>query len=152
MFTLTADRNDMLTSPPGQGRGWPGVFWRRVAWGFGLGVWTASLLTTYPVVVGNRLLPPEAHFPTAKTLHVGVYFLLAALLPWLRTGRAWCWLLLALLSFHGCATEFLQQWVDERTGSLRDVGFDHLGIALGLAVTWRWWPRPSGRADGPRPA
>jgi VanZ family protein len=37
---------------------------------------------------------------------------------------------------HAFVTEFLQQWVKERTGSLSDVAIDLLGIALGLGV-WK---------------
>jgi VanZ family protein len=37
---------------------------------------------------------------------------------------------------HAFATEYLQQWVKERTGSLSDVAIDLLGVALGLGV-WK---------------
>ena len=51
-------------------------------------------------------------------------------------------LLLAFLSLHAFGTEFLQQFVPERGPSLVDVGIDHVGLAIGLAASWRWWRRP----------
>jgi VanZ family protein len=42
---------------------------------------------------------------------------------------------------HAFVTEFLQQWVKERTGSLSDVAIDLVGVALGLGVwkLYRWF-------------
>ena len=37
---------------------------------------------------------------------------------------------------HAFATEFLQQWVKERTGSLSDVAIDLLGVVLGFGM-WK---------------
>jgi VanZ family protein len=37
---------------------------------------------------------------------------------------------------HAFVTEFLQQWVKERTGSLSDVAIDLLGVALGFGL-WK---------------
>ena len=115
-------------------------------WGVCLAVWTAALLTTYPVQVSKEVLPPQWGFPAAKTLHVSAYAFLTALAAWLPARR--CWPLLVLLSLHGCATEFFQQWVPGRHGSFMDVGWDHLGIALGLALTWKWWRRGVARLGG----
>jgi VanZ family protein len=114
---------------------------RRLAlWGLAAALWTVALLTTFPAHVSQEVLPPAAGFTAAKTLHVAAYAFLTATVPWLGLGR-WRWGLLAFLSLHAGATEFLQQWVPLRTGSLTDVGIDHLGIALGLACTWRAWRR-----------
>jgi hypothetical protein len=55
-------------------------------------------------------------------------------------------LFVAFLSLHGIVTECLQPYVG-RGGALADVGLDHLGIALGLAIGWRWW-RDQGPARG----
>jgi VanZ family protein len=49
------------------------------------------------------------------------------------------------LSLHAVATEALQNLVPTRSGSLRDVGLDHLGILIGAAVS-RW------RRRAPAPA
>jgi VanZ family protein len=115
------------------------VSWRLLAWLLCLAVWTFALLTTYPAKVHLEVLPTGLQFPTAKCLHVSAYALLTALvsgLP-LRTGRRWA--LVAVLSLHAFTTEFLQRFVELRHGTLRDVGIDHLGIALGLVLIWKWW-------------
>jgi VanZ family protein len=108
-------------------------------WCVCVGVWTAALLTTYPVEVSRRVLPSDFQFPTAKVLHVGAYAFLTVLAARLPVrGRA-RWLFVAFLSLHGFATEYLQTFIKGRSGSLRDVALDHLGIALGLVLGWRWW-------------
>ncbi len=113
---------------------------RRLAlWLLCLGAWTAALLTPHPARASRQVLSPATGYPAAKTLHVAAYACLAGVIPWLglRGGRRW-WLV-ALLSLHAAATELFQRWVPERTGSLTDVGIDHLGILLGLLCTWTAW-------------
>ena len=116
---------------------WPGWLW--AVWVLYLVVWTAALLRPEPARVNTEVLPERAQFPAAKALHVGSYALLAALACWLpvRPGRRW--LLFAVLSFHAFGTEFLQRFVELRTGSLTDVGIDHAGLAVGLLAAW--WAR-----------
>ena len=111
-------------------------------------LWTAALLRPEPARVNTEVLPGPAQFPAAKALHVGSYALLAALACWLpvRPGRRW--LLVAVLSLHAFGTEFLQLFVELRTGSLTDVAIDHAGMAVGLLAAWcvgparvfRKWP------------
>jgi VanZ family protein len=114
------------------------VSWRFLAWLLGLAVWSAALLTTYPAKVSSEVLPWGMQFPTAKCLHVSAYGLLTAFISFLPLGTGRRCALVALLSLHAFTTEFLQQFVELRHGSLTDVGIDHLGIALGLAFTWKW--------------
>jgi VanZ family protein len=126
------------------GRRGPGWLW--AVWVLYLVVWTAALLRPEPARVNTEVLPEQAQFPAAKALHVGSYALLAALACWLplRPGRRW--LLFAALSLHAFGTEFLQRFVELRTGSLTDVGLDHVGLAVGLFVGWRLgaaWKRPA---------
>ena len=111
--------------------------WLWAVWVLYLVVWTTALLRPEPARVNEEVLPKPAQFPAAKALHVGSYALLAALACWLpvRPGRRW--LLLAALSLHAFGTEFLQRFVELRTGCLSDVGIDHAGMALGLLVAWR---------------
>ncbi len=113
-----------------------GPRWLWAVWVLYLVVWTAALLRPEPARVNTEVLPEQAQFPAAKALHVGSYALLAALASWLpvRPGRRW--LLFALLSLHAFGTEFLQRFVELRTGSLSDVGIDHAGLAVGLLVAW----------------
>jgi VanZ family protein len=119
-----------------------GTRWRNLlalgGWWVGVGLWTAALLTTYPVEINKAVLPPEAHFPAAKGLHVTAYAFLTVWASWLPLGR-WRWLLVAFLSLHGAGTEFLQTYVPGRSGQVSDVVIDHVGILLGLAVTWKRW-------------
>jgi VanZ family protein len=127
----------MMGNPTDQA-GPRGLGWRWLAWWVCVAVWTAALLTTYPVKIKEAVLPDVAAFPVAKTLHVCAYAFLTATAAFLHVRGGWRWLLIAFLSFHGCATEYLQNFVG-RDGNLRDVTFDHAGILLGLFVSWRWW-------------
>jgi VanZ family protein len=111
--------------------------WRWLAWWLGLAIWTVALLTPHPNQVGGRrFLPPEVAFVVAKTLHVSVYALLAALVGWLPARPMGRGLLIALLFLHAGATEYGQLFVPGRTGTLRDVGLDSMGVVLGLALSW----------------
>lgn len=123
---------------------------RWLVWGGCVAGWTAALLTTFPAHVHQSLLPRPAQFPTAKLLHVSAYAFLTALAFWPPLCPRRRWLPVAVLSLHGFVTEFLQQWVDERHGSLRDVGLDHAGIALGLLLVWAW-RRTVSSSPGRRP-
>jgi VanZ family protein len=121
---------------PGASAGRRGPAWLWAVWALYLAVWTAALLRPEPARVNTEVLPERAQFPAAKALHVGSYALLAALACWLpvRPGRRW--LLFAALSLHAFGTEYLQRFVELRTGSLTDVGIDHVGIAIGLLAAW----------------
>ncbi len=112
-----------------------------LVWALALVTWTIALLTPDPVQMSHAVLPAEAAFPVAKSLHVLAYACLTALLAWLPVRPRARWALVALLSFHGAITEYLQTFVPGRSGSVRDVLIDHAGIALGLAVSWAWWRR-----------
>jgi VanZ family protein len=112
---------------------------RVVFWGIALALWTAGLLTTYPVQLSQQVLPPAAGFPAAKALHVIAYAGLGGLIPWLGVALRWRWGFLALLSFHAAGTEFFQTFVPLRTGSVADVVIDHAGLLLGAVFTWRGW-------------
>jgi VanZ family protein len=127
------------------GRRGPGWLW--ALWGLYLAAWTAALLRPEPARVNTEVLPPRAQFPAAKALHVGSYALLAALACWppARPGRRW--LVFAALSCHAFATEFLQQFVELRSGSLADVGIDHAGLAVGLLAAW--CASAAGKGRGP---
>jgi VanZ family protein len=113
---------------------------RLALWVLWVAVWTVALLTPWPERASREILPPETGYPASKMLHVAAYAFLTATLPWLGPPGGRRWWLVALLALHGGGTEFLQQWVPDRTGSLTDVGFDLVGIALGLACTWKAWP------------
>ena len=117
--------------------------WRKrivlvLGWWLAVGVWTAGLLTSEPPEIGEELLPLEAYLPVSKLVHVAAYAFLAFCLPWIASRR-WRWALLAFLSLHGAGTEYLQQFVPGRFGQISDVLIDHIGLLLGLALTWKHW-------------
>ncbi len=121
------------------------TFWKRFEW-WGLGfifvLWTVLLLRPEPATFQQEVVAPYWRYPLAKSVHVGFYALLAGwglrLVRENRLGlKPWqAWWPLPLLTVHAAATEFLQTMVKERTGSVPDVGWDHLGIILGGAI-WR---------------
>ena len=111
---------------------------RGLGWWLCVAVWTAALLTTSPVELGKQVTPSGMYFPATKLLHVGVYAFLTVFLSWLPLRR-WRWLLLAFLSLHAAGTEFGQTFVPGRTGTPTDVAIDHLGLLLGLSLTWKRW-------------
>jgi len=118
----------------------PRLAW--TAWALLLAAWTAALLTPHPARFADAALPAAAVFPTAKLLHVSAYAFLALAVAWLALPRWVRWPLLGLVSLQALGTEYLQQFVELRTGSWRDVGLDHLGIFLGLGLTFAWqWGR-----------
>lgn len=111
---------------------------RGLGWCLCLTLWTVALLTIYPAQIGQEITPEALRFPAAKCLHVSAYAFLTGYLQWLSLGR-WRWLLLAFLSLHTVGTEFGQLFVPGRHGQFSDVLIDHIGLALGIALTWRYW-------------
>jgi hypothetical protein len=123
---------------------------RGLGWCLCLLVWTVALLTITPVEVGKTIVPSSLHFTAAKGLHVSAYAFLTAYISWLPVRR-WRWLLLAFLSLHAAGTEFFQQFVPGRYGMASDVAIDHVGMALGLALTWKRWVTRLAHRDYQRP-
>lgn len=104
-----------------------------------LTVWTIGLLIPDPSSSAvEGLGGARSKFLIAKTLHVSAYAFvtfLAGFVVWSRASAGWC---LAFLVSHAFLTEWLQTFVG-RSGSLRDVGLDLLGILIGVAMNWRCW-------------
>lgn len=130
---------------------WPARSLRWAVWWLFTLAWTTALLVP-PSVVGwvfALFFPPppvpvedakyeELKFLVAKSIHVAAFAFWAVLSAWLHLPGSGRWRLLIFLSLHAMATEFLQQFVG-RTGSWQDVGLDHIGVAVGLLLSWRWW-------------
>jgi VanZ family protein len=116
--------------------------WRWAVWWLLVGLWAVALLTPQPVEVEKKILPKEALFSASKGLHIAAYAFLAGSGAWLPAWRGYRWLPIAIMSLHGCGTEFFQQFVPARHGCLEDVGIDHIGIVLGLLLTLARWRRP----------
>jgi VanZ family protein len=125
----------------------PRMAWRWAVWLLFVAVWSTALLVPDPIDIllrhteGVVELSHRTTFLMAKSLHVAAYALAAVLTGWLHTSTRWRWGLLAFWSLHACATEYGQTFVPGRTGSVRDVIIDHIGLAIGLSLSWRWWRR-----------
>src|SRR5262245_51809485 len=114
---------------------WFPVWLRWLLWMvFALG-WTAALLLPHPPHPESLDSFPYGNFLAAKCLHISAYAAWTVLTVSMRQCR---WLL-ALVLFHGVATEFLQSFIPSRTGSVSDVALDWFGVGLGLLLGWRWW-------------
>ncbi len=118
-------------------------------WWLILILWTIGLLRPEPIHLQHQLIPSPLGWIIAKGLHLGVYAVLAffaSLLPGSSSFKLICFIILMV---HAFATEFLQQWVKERTGSLSDVAIDLLGVALGLALRILYcWFTPALQSNG----
>ncbi len=98
-----------------------------------LSVWTWKLLEPSPVPEHlARRLQPEWKFILAKCLHCGGYATLTFLATTLPVSRFWCRCFVLLLALHGAGTEIGQTFIPNRTGTVRDVIIDWIGIALGV--------------------
>ena len=123
-------------------------WWWCVGWSAGLLVWTVLLLLPVSPRAVEAVGGPDHAFAVGKSLHVGVYALLA-----LTAARPWRGVVLVVLLGHAATTEYLQQFTG-RGSSWRDVGLDSLGILLGLLTQWvgrlgrRAWRRRGGRMAG----
>jgi len=104
-----------------------------------LALWTVALLAPVPKESAKRVLGGDDEvFVFGKMVHISIYAFLSILGGSMTLSRPQRWGILGLLSFHGFATEFLQQFV-HRGASWRDVGLDHIGITMGILFGWRWW-------------
>jgi hypothetical protein len=106
-----------------------------------LGIPDAAEPGEWPAGLRGQLLLMLQSFYFSKGLHVTGYAVLTLLSAWLAVSGRRRWLLLAFLSAHAIGTELLQNLEPSRHPSFRDVGLDHLGIALGLVLTWKRWLR-----------
>jgi len=103
--------------------------------------WTTALLATFPLKAKDTIIPGEYFFSTGKAIHVSAYAVFALLtsrMPLTAAGRR---LMLQFVILHAPLTEFLQQFTG-RTPALMDVGFDLLGVGLGVVFSWSRWKGP----------
>jgi hypothetical protein len=114
--------------------------WRWLLWLGYAAAWTTSLLMPVPQVnLSVEGVGIDLHYLFAKGVHVSAYAVFTGLSGWLRVPARYRVPLLFVVMAHATATELLQTLTSHRTGCLEDVGFDHLGVAVGLLLTWRWW-------------
>jgi VanZ family protein len=78
----------------------------------------------------------------AKTVHIAVYAMMAILSAWVPIAMRYRWAMMFVLMGHAWGTEYLQELLQSicfRGGKLSDVGFDVIGILVGVALSWKWW-------------
>ena len=118
--------------------------WRWLLWLAYAASWTIALVAPVPdaenLPFGEELFDFRMVF--AKTVHVSAYAVFAVLTGWLRVPLRCRLPLLFFLMLHGAGTEWMQEKLTStRSGSLNDVLLDHLGIAIGCCLSWKWWTR-----------
>jgi hypothetical protein len=97
--------------------------------------------------VGQQILSVLDSYLFSKALHISAYAVLAVLSGWVGCGRI-RWALLAFMSLHALGSEFLQSFEPSRHPSWDDVGFDHIGIGMGMVLSWKWWTRGFSQKPG----
>ena len=127
--------------------------WRWWIWAGSTLAWTALLIL--PIPQGDFLVFDELRinlrYIVAKTVHVSMYAALTASAGWLAAPMRYRFLLIFCLMVHATLTEIAQVVLHAfgRSGTLQDVAWDHLGIAIGIAVSWRWWVRNDSTGESP---
>lgn len=137
----------MNVSPPLNFWGAPCGRW--YLWLTYLLLWTAALLAPIPQhsFTAHEILHFTLKFILSKSLHIAAYAGLAMLSGWLGVQPRWRWLLMFVIMVHASLTELGQTALVARSGQLLDVVFDHVGIALGLLWSWKWWLAPEPAAQ-----
>jgi VanZ family protein len=117
--------------------------WRWPIWTVYVIAWTYALLSPLPETSHWKIpdLELDLEYLFSKSVHISAYAVLAVLTAWLRAPVRYRFLLMFFVMVHPTITELLQYAIEYlgRTGALLDVGFDHLGIALGVFLAWKWW-------------
>ena len=103
-------------------------------WSGWLVVWTVGLLRTEPISLREAVIPDGYAFVASKSMHIIGYTFLASW-PAFCFPKHWRWIAAGCL-IHGITTEFLQPFCG-RNGSVLDVGWDGIGIGLGV-LFGRW--------------
>jgi VanZ family protein len=129
--------------------------WRWRLWILYVLAWTTALLVPVPDHghwdIGDTEF--DLKFAIGKGLHISAYVVMTALTAWLHAPMRIRFFLMFFLMVHATFTEMMQLTMDVgRSGELFDVGLDHIGIAIGMFLTWSWWAQPdSARSLTPRP-
>jgi VanZ family protein len=121
-------------------------------WLAGFAVWTYLLVVPHewlPAWLRFKVRPGVVVFSWSKVGHACAYATLTAWTYLLPVSRRGWWACVALLSFHGFATEYIQTLVPDRTGCWMDVGIDNTGLLAGLLLgglgDWCWGRLGAGR-------
>lgn len=119
----------------------PKIAWRVacLVWFVSLSVLTWKLLDPNPIPKGME--PPiDLAYILAKSFHVCCYAYVTALGLWLSSSPKWRLGYIAFMVWHAIGTEIAQSYIPTRSGSVKDVAFDYLGITMGFFVI-RFWDR-----------
>ena len=120
----------------------PSLAARRWIWvGYAI-AWTTALLMPVPLPEQTDPRWQEPLFTFTKCVHVSAYAVFTGLSAWLLLPRRYRWIMPIVLVGHGMLTELLQHLMHDicgRTGQWSDVGLDVIGIAIGVALSWKWW-------------
>jgi len=143
-------KSDAPLSPTGRWKSW--LFFHAFVLLFFISLWTWKLLEPHPVPEDLRAELDWAglSFIAAKSLHAVGYAFLTVLAATLPVPQRWRYVLIGLLVLHGVATEIGQYVMDVgRTGQVKDVLIDWVGITAGVGLVWAWSTRT--RPHGSRP-
>ncbi len=111
--------------------------WLWLGWGVTLFAWTCLLLSLETAQEARKTIPDEdLRFWVGKSVHFGVYALLAFAVPFLSDRPRLQLGLAAGLIAHGALTELVQPLFG-RGGEFRDAVIDAAGAVTGLAAG-RW--------------
>jgi VanZ family protein len=104
--------------------------------------WTTLLVLPMPGEVSWPIqMGYDVKYYVGKSLHLGAYALLTILAGWLQPRLRWRLVLLFFLMAHAGTTEWVQLHVSNRTGTVQDVVLDHIGVMVGLLLSWTWWAK-----------
>lgn len=119
----------------------PVVRW--ILWAIVTVVWTVALVTeiTGPSFGDTEEMRNFTRIFLAKSAHLAIYAGWTVLTGWLKAPLKVRIFLLMFLMFHAVGTEWRQTYI-ERSGKLSDAALDHLGIFLGVLISFRWWTAP----------
>ena len=115
---------------------------RWLVWTIFMVGWTIALEMPAKIHTGEN---SPFRYLIPKATHVVVYGCFAVLSAVVPLPMRFRFLMMFFLMAHANGTEFLQDLLEpycHRTGSLADVGYDHIGIVIGVLVSWKWWTRP----------
>ena len=119
--------------------------WRWLLWSVFVIVWTTALVIPVPgdAFVNIESIRINLKFVLAKSLHVFAYAAMTVLSGRLLIAPRFRWAMMYFLMFHAGLTEIIQERLVYRSGLLMDVMIDSAGVALGVAVSWKYWTAPA---------
>jgi hypothetical protein len=106
--------------------------------------WTIALELPVPETAdlpGGEVIATNK-FLFTNSVHVAAFAVMAILSGWTPLAPRYRWVMMFFLMLHAWGSEYLQELLHSicfRGGKLEDVGFDVIGILLGVAASWKLW-------------